>query len=387
MKILFLQNTAAISPILSGGEIRLYRIYKFLNSRHECKMMGFFSSKTINNELGIEAETISRFTLYDKFSIYFAYLLKTIDLIFRFLVFRFKCDIIYSSSDFFPDVIPAFIYKSFFRKTKWVQCIFHVYSDWRIRPGNKFINFIAEHLQKLSFILIRFKSDHVIVINNGTRSQLIHYGFQPNRVKQAPCGVDINYLNKLPASERIFDGLFIGRLHPTKGIFDLLKIWKIVVESRPSAKLGIVGAGAATITQDLKGKIQEMGLKNNIELLGGLENNVAFSLLKSSKTFLFPSHEEGWGIAIAEAMACRVPVVAWDLNVYSEVFENYLIQISEGNYDSFAKKILFWLMNEDEGKKYSEQAYKFISKFDWDNVGFQEETNLKNLLTETPGGK
>ena len=42
----------------------------------------------------------------------------------------------------------------------------------------------------------------------------------------------------------------------------------------------------------------------------------ALSVVKSVLVFVFPSHEEGWGIAICEAMACGLAVVAYDLPAY-----------------------------------------------------------------------
>ena len=61
-----------------------------------------------------------------------------------------------------------------------------------------------------------------------------------------------------------------------------------------------------------------------IELAGYVDDATKFDLLSRTKLFVFPSVEEGWGIAIAEALAVGTPVVAYDLPVYAGVFGDQL---------------------------------------------------------------
>src|SRR3989338_871690 len=120
-KILFILNTTATSEGagLSGGDIRVYRILKFLGARYDCSIKGFFALKRMNEELGIAPGIIHRY---------------------------------------------AFYYKLTHRKAVWAQCVFHIYSHWRTRPGNGLINFLAQYCQRFSFFLIRRYADIVIVI-------------------------------------------------------------------------------------------------------------------------------------------------------------------------------------------------------------------------------
>ena len=39
------------------------------------------------------------------------------------------------------DVIPAFLLKVIRPRIRWIQCVFHIYPDWRVRPGSKIKNF------------------------------------------------------------------------------------------------------------------------------------------------------------------------------------------------------------------------------------------------------
>src|SRR3989344_4438615 len=160
-KILFILNTTATSEGagLSGGDIRVYRILKFLGARYDCSIKGFFALKRMNEELGIAPGIIHRYAFYDRFSHYVSYLFRCFDALLSLLKSKKQFNIVYVTSDFFPDVIPAFYYKLTHRKAVWAQCVFHIYSHWRTRPGNGLINFLAQYCQRFSFFLIRRYAD------------------------------------------------------------------------------------------------------------------------------------------------------------------------------------------------------------------------------------
>ncbi|HEY5587879.1 MAG TPA: glycosyltransferase family 4 protein, partial [Candidatus Paceibacterota bacterium] len=226
-----------------------------------------------------------------------------------------------------------------------------------------------QYLQKFSFIFTR-KADYIININTQVRDYLISSGFDKNKIIINTPGIDYNYFKNLEVkkNENKYDATFLARLNPSKGIFDLIDIWNVVVSDVKNAKLAIIGGGSNEIKNKLKEKIIEKKLENNIDILGFLENNDSFSLIKNSNIFLFPSHEEGFGIAIAEAMACGVPVISWDLSVYDEIFENNIIQIKENNINMFAEDIIKLLKNENEKNNIIIKANNFVKKYDWEKI-------------------
>jgi len=65
-----------------------------------------------------------------------------------------------------------------------------------------------------------------------------------------------------------------------------------------------------------------------------------FQVLKSSKIFILPSYNESWALVVCEAMACGLPVVAYDLPVFEEVYKKGMILIPIGDIDKFAGAIL-----------------------------------------------
>jgi glycosyltransferase involved in cell wall biosynthesis len=286
--------------------------------------------------------------------------------------------IIYSSSDLFWEVIPAFVWKMRNKKIEWVQVVHHVYPDWKTRSGKKAVSFLGYYFQKFSFWLIRKKADKIIVMNSFTKIKLLEQGFDSEKMHVSSNGINFDYFDSLKKGAFSYDGVFLGRMNASKGVADLIPIWKKVCAEIPEAKLAIVGGSEKYAKMELAQKIKEQGLEKNIGVLGFLEDDEAFKILKAGKAFLFPSHEEGWGIVIAEALACGVPVVSWDLPVYQEIFEDYTTQIEENNFDLFAGNVVKLLKDEMKIKEVGDRGQEFIKKYSWEKVARKELEIIKS---------
>ena len=103
-----------------------------------------------------------------------------------------------------------------------------------------------------------------------------------------------------------------------------------------------------------------------------------YKLLKASKVFIFPSYYESWGIVIAEAIACKLPVVTYHLSIYEEIFNNYIFTVQMGNVSSMTKKVIDILQHPNDYETVIEESNKYISKFDWEIVAQQELSLINN---------
>lgn len=352
----------------SGGDQMFVQIFKRI--RKSFNKVYIFTSRAGKSIYEKELKDIGYVVsnvLFDKCFLIINYCLRTLSAL--SCLFIKDIDIVYSGSDFFPDVIPAFFYKLFHGETKWYQCVFHIYPSWHKRPGNKVTNFIAQYLQQFSLLFIH-KADCVININTQVKKYLVDKGFDPNKIVVNTPGIDFSSISKLKVNnhEGRYDAVFLSRLMPSKGVFDLIRIWKKVVDIKPMNKLAIIGEGSNEVKKELIEEIAVNKLRNNIDVLGYLEDKEAFNLIKNSGVFLFPSHEEGFGIAIAEAMACGTPVIAWNLSVYDEVFEDNLVKVEENDINSFATKVVELQNSHFLSQNISNKAYNFIKKYQWREI-------------------
>ncbi len=277
-----------------------------------------------------------------------------------------EADLYYASSDFFPDVIPCF----FLKKTgsRWIQVINHLYPPPYKRQGRKIINILAYYLQRFSLFLIKNRANRIIVLNNQVKKELIKLGFKRNKIAVCYSGVDLPEIQKIKAAKKNYEAIFLGRLNYSKGVLDLIDIWKKVYRKLPHARLAIVGTGNKKIQRLINKKIGRLHLKNNISCLGYLSDRRVLSLMKSAKVLVHPSYEEGFSLTITQALACHLPVIAWDLPVLKELYGKSVNLVETGDIKKFALKTIALLKGERKDYFKIYQAKKIINKYSWKNI-------------------
>jgi glycosyltransferase involved in cell wall biosynthesis len=107
--------------------------------------------------------------------------------------------------------------------------------------------------------------------------------------------------------------LFLGRLHPVKGIIDLL-LPAIATVTAP-LHLALAGGPDARATghnREIEQTVRRLGLVDRVTLLGEVSRTDRWHLFDGAAAFVLPSHSENFGMVVAEAMARGCPVVSTD---------------------------------------------------------------------------
>lgn len=118
---------------------------------------------------------------------------------------------------------------------------------------------------------------------------------------------EVNY--DLATDPRDQVAIYTGRLHPAKGLFELVQAWPAVLRRFPGAKLWLVGEGPAR--EELFELILDLELRGSVLMPGSFDD--VQELLQASDLFVLPSHEEGMSLSLLEAMAAELPLVATDI--------------------------------------------------------------------------
>jgi glycosyltransferase involved in cell wall biosynthesis len=108
---------------------------------------------------------------------------------------------------------------------------------------------------------------------------------------------------------------FVGRLHPQKGLDFLLQAMQMIRDRLHNAMLFIIGDGE--LRRSLENQTREYGLQHIVSFLGTSQDIP--SLLYSLNLFVLPSLWEGMPVALLEAMAAGLPVVATSVGGVPEV--------------------------------------------------------------------
>jgi glycosyltransferase involved in cell wall biosynthesis len=103
--------------------------------------------------------------------------------------------------------------------------------------------------------------------------------------------------------------VYLGRLHPKKGIENLLEALAAIGDSL-RCSLVIAGKGEAGYTASLRRRIEELKLSGIVQMAGEVIGADKQAVLENADLAVFPSHTENFGLVIAEAMAHGLPVIA-----------------------------------------------------------------------------
>ncbi|MDA1044744.1 MAG: glycosyltransferase, partial [Verrucomicrobia bacterium] len=111
--------------------------------------------------------------------------------------------------------------------------------------------------------------------------------------------------------------------------------------------------------QALERTAKALGVENRVEFFGAVSEEKLYGLLKGCRCFAFPSYEEGYGIAIAEAILAQRPVVAYALPHYKEVFNDALTVVPLGDIQALAKAITN-VLEADVDQSRLQERYKDV---------------------------
>lgn len=116
--------------------------------------------------------------------------------------------------------------------------------------------------------------------------------------------------------------LFLGRIHEKKGIDLLIRAFGKLAPLHPEFDLVIAGPGRQGLIQDLSALSEASGLSSRVHWTGMLTGEAKWGAFRAASIFALPSHQENFGVAIAEALAAERPVLVSDkVNIWCEIEE------------------------------------------------------------------
>lgn len=157
--------------------------------------------------------------------------------------------------------------------------------------------------------------------------------------------------------------LFIGDLHPIKGIDILIEAFKEVMKTFPNTKLIMVGSGIykRKITRLLKGNKK---LSSHILLFDELSRMEIAHLLNKALVLILPSRIEGFGRVLVEANASKTAVIATSVGGIPELIEHKVngLLVKPSDVEALASCIKWALRNTNETLEMGKRGRLMINK-------------------------
>ena len=121
---------------------------------------------------------------------------------------------------------------------------------------------------------------------------------------------------------RIF--LFLGRIHEKKGCDLLIEAFaRMLAKASDAARdfhLVMAGPGEGAFAQRIKARAEQLGIAERVTWTGMLTGDLKWGAFHAAEVFVLPSHQENFGISVAEALACGKPVlISNKINIWREI--------------------------------------------------------------------
>ncbi len=152
------------------------------------------------------------------------------------------------------------------------------------------------------------QADALVVISKAIEDELLQAGYDKNKLHRLPNGVPIpeQPWQRREGWRSAPRAVYVGRLATEKGIDTLIEAWKMVRQEYSTAQLTLYGEGPERPT--LEAGVGKLGLGDAITFAGSVADPT--EALRKADLFVLPSREEGMSIALLEAMALGIPIVA-----------------------------------------------------------------------------
>lgn len=279
-------------------------------------------------------------------------------------------DVVIAASHFAPDATALRVGSR--RGAVAVAYVYHLISA---RPQRDLRTVWSLNDERIGLALIRRHASLVFASNKETAGALHARG-----ITSVHTGVGIDTSAFIPGdpSGRPPRVLFIARMVRMKGVLDAINAWPTVIQAMPAARLVMVGDGPERASAEAHAI--RLGLEGSIEWPGFVTEGEKQTELQRARVFLAPSYEEGWGIAVCEALASSLPVVAYRLPTLDELFGTAYVGVPLGDSSALARATADLLLDDDRTRELSARARPVAELYDLDQIADQE---LEHILRAT----
>ncbi|MFO0944575.1 MAG: glycosyltransferase [Planctomycetota bacterium] len=191
-----------------------------------------------------------------------------------------------------------------------------------------------------------------------------------------PNGVDIppeKVVPKPPHKDQRRVLLFLGRMHPKKGLIPLLDAWHKLGKGVADWHLVMAGPDEIGHVAQVQKHVKNLGLENSVSYIGPQYGEAKDACLRHADAFVLSSFSEGFPIAILEAMAYGLPVLMSPQCNFPEAMRANVALCADMDVPSIASGLRELLgMTDEQRKDLGARSREFVAKnYTWESVGRQ----------------
>lgn len=167
--------------------------------------------------------------------------------------------------------------------------------------------------------------------------------------------------------------VYTGSLYPHKNVAIIVQALKKL----PNFKLIIIGS-RNVFQNKLITLIKKEKLEKQVQFLGFLSDQQIINIYQESFALIQPSLSEGFGLTGIEAMATNTLVIASDIEIFHEIYNNACVYFNPYSADSLVETIQNLTLNDR--KKYINKAKQLVSQYSFENMTRQVFSTYQQIL-------
>jgi glycosyltransferase involved in cell wall biosynthesis len=236
----------------------------------------------------------------------------------------------------------------------------------------------------------------LIAVSATVKQEYMLAGFDPKRIEVIYNGIDPRFLTlprKVSNKDETFQLLFVGRIRVEKGILVILKALDLLLNEMktkmdlPSLHLHIIGDGDELYISELQTFLKEKRLSDIVTFHGKIPQDDLITYYDRSDLMLVPSlWQEPFGLVVAEAMACGLPVIASNIGGPAEIITNEIngLLFEAGDERALALAITELINNPEKRERFGQAAHSTVQdRFVIEENVRRIEQHLQQAVMET----
>jgi glycosyltransferase involved in cell wall biosynthesis len=145
--------------------------------------------------------------------------------------------------------------------------------------------------------------------------------------------------------------LFMGRIHPKKGCDLLIRAFASMQRQYPNAHLVLAGPDQVGWQAELEVLCRRLHISSSVTWTGMLREELKMGALHAAEALVLPSHQENFGVVVAEALSCSLPVLISDkVNIWREILEDHAGLVADDTLEGTTRVLQDWFSMSDAGR-------------------------------------
>lgn len=224
-----------------------------------------------------------------------------------------------------------------------------------------------KHLKKMAYWPLQydvFRNATALLFTSKAEAELARESFWPNGWNAVVVPYGTNQPQGDPDQQRqIFFSLcpavrnrryllFMARIHEKKGCDLLLEAFSQIAEQDPALDLVVAGPDQVGLQAKLMEFAASRGIGSRVHWPGLLQGDAKWGAFYAAEAFILPSHQENFGIAVAEALACGVPVlISNQVNIWRDIVTDEVGFVEDDTQEGTLRLLEKWLATPEQERR------------------------------------